>query len=224
MSSIKRPRISANKLGEYIKSSPFRRREIVRNQKYPKGFVVTRYNDAKATIIDYFLNQKGDKDQVERKIKSLIQKSYASPFRNQDNSLSIKALEIFQESKTVDLVKYEVRRYSKDLDKLVVEGVEISVEPEIIIRGAIRGVEFIGAVKIHLSKNHPLDSETGKYVATLLKDFLERNHPKKNVKPDFCISLDIFTGKYFTAPRAFKSLRKDIEAACYEIKLLWESL
>lgn len=62
------PKISANKLGEYINSAPHRRKEIVKNQKYPKGFIVTRYNDAKSTIIDFFIRGKGDKEVVEKRL------------------------------------------------------------------------------------------------------------------------------------------------------------
>jgi len=60
MPKTKKPKVSANKLGEYMSASPSRRNEIVKNQKYPKGYVVTRYNDARRAIIDYFLNGRGD--------------------------------------------------------------------------------------------------------------------------------------------------------------------
>jgi len=223
-SKKRRPKISANKLGEYIHSAPHRRKEIVKNQKYPKGYVVTRYNDAKSTIIDFFITGKGDKEMVEQKIKSLIHKSYDSNFRNQDNELSIKALEIFKETDLSELEKHSLNRFGRNLKSLTFNGVEVTIQPEILIKGSIRGVDFIGAIKIHISKSHRLNSDSGKYVASLIHSFLEKNYTDCKVRPEFCVSLDIFAGTYFTAPRSFKLLRKEIEAACNEIHLLWDSL
>jgi hypothetical protein len=220
----KKPKISANKLGEYILSAPHRRKEIVKNQKYPKGYVVARYNEAKSTIVDYFINGKGDKEFVEKKIKSLIQKSYTSSFRTQDNKLSIEVLEIFKQTNHSDLGKYSLGRFGKNFQNLSVQGVEVTISPEIMIKGSIRGIDFIGAIKIHISKNHPLNQDSGKYVASLIQSFLEKNSPDIKIRPEFCVSLDIFTGNYFTAPRSFKLMRKEIEAACNEIRLLWNNL
>lgn len=222
----KKPKISVNKLGEYIKSSPHRRKTIVRDQKYPKGYVVTRYGSARSAIVDFFVRGRGDKKLIEKTIKSLIQKSYDSnsTFKKQDNELSIKALEIFSKTSfPINLNKHSISKFDSDLNNLLIEGVEVTVQPDIIINGSINGKSFVGAIKVHISKTNNLDPESGKYVAALLHKFLENSSSTK-VRPEFCISLDIFTGRYFIAPRSFKSLRKDIEAACYEIRLLWEQL
>lgn len=220
----KKPKISVNKLGEYIKSSPHRRKTIVRDQKYPKGYIVTRYGSARSAIVDFFVRGRGDKKVIERTIKSLIHKSYDSTFKKQDNELSIKALEIFSKtSLSIDLTKHSISKFDSNLNNLLIEGVEVTVQPDIIISGSINGNPFVGAIKIHISKTNNLDPESGKYVAALLHKFLENSSTTK-VRPEFCISLDIFTGRYFIAPRSFKSLRKDIEAACNEIRLLWEQL
>jgi hypothetical protein len=220
---VRKPRISANKLGEYIQSSPSRRQRIVKDQKYPKGYVVTRYNGAKKAILDYFVMGKGDKKAIEVEIKNLILKSYNTPFRQKDNELSIRALEIFAKANMPELGKHKTSRFESNLNKLDIRGVDVSVQPDILIQGVLGGKEFIGAIKIHISKTHKLTEASGKYVGVLIHRFLESNYNQK-VKTDFCISLDIFTGKYFVAPRSFKSLRKDIEAACNEYRLLWNDL
>jgi hypothetical protein len=217
-------KISANKLGEYIDSLPNRRRTIIRDQKYPKGYIVSRYSGAKKSIIDFFVKGKGDRKKIQSEIESLILKSYNnSKFKKQDNELSIKALEIFAKSNIPSVEAHETSKFESNLNKLQIEGVEVSVHPDILIKGSIRGKDFIGAIKVHISKGNPLNQSSGKYVAALIHNFLEKNN-KTKVKPDFCISLDIFTGQYFTATRSFKSLRKDIEAACAEIRLLWNDL
>lgn len=222
--TITKAKISANKLGEYINSLPNRRRTIVKDQKYPKGYIVTRYHGAKKSIIDFFVNGRGDKKKIQTEIEKLVIKSYNnSAFQRNDNELSIKALEIFSKSNIPNIDDYSTSRFDSNLNKLEIGGVEVSVHPDILIKGVIRGKEFVGAIKIHISKNNPLSQSSGKYVAALIHKFLETNNNVK-ARPDFCISLDIFTGNYFTATRSFKSLRKDIEAACREIKLLWDEL
>lgn len=221
---ITKAKISANKLGEYISSLPNRRRTIVKDQKYPKGYIVTRYQGAKKSIIDFFVNGKGDKSKIKVEIEKLIVKSYNnSAFQQQDNELSIKALEIFAKSNMPKIDAYSTSKFESNLNKLEIAGVDVSIQPDILIKGSIRGKEFVGAIKIHISKSNPLTKSSGKYVAALIHKFLETSNVVK-ARPEFCISLDIFTGEYFTATRSFKSLRKDIEAACEEIRLLWNEI
>lgn len=47
------PRISINKLGEYMTATPARRRQIVRDQKNPPAFKAARYKPARETIVSY---------------------------------------------------------------------------------------------------------------------------------------------------------------------------
>jgi hypothetical protein len=221
---VNNPKISVNKLGQYIKSTPHRRHEIVKHQKYPMPFITARYDEARKVIIDYFLNGKGCKAVISSKIKDLIVSNYSSNHKRHNNELSIQALEIFDPSKGPNLKKFNLVKFNSYFGKLSIEGVDVSIQPDIIINGMMHGKEFVGAIKLHFSKTNPLDPDAGKYVATMVHKFLEMKYPDTKVNCSFCISMDIFTGHYFVAPRSFKMLRKDITAACKEIKLLWESL
>lgn len=193
-------------------------------QKYPQGFVVTRYNDARSTIVDYFLKGKGDKKAVEAKIGDLLKRTYKTSFRNQDNQLSIEALSAFRKTKTLDLSNFSVSRSDNKGNKLNVNGVDVSIDPDIVFHGKFKGKPFVGAIKLHISKGNNLDSNSGKYVCTLLRHYLQINHGSSMILPEFCILFDIFSGQYFFAPKAFKTLRKEIEAACEEITRLWDKL
>jgi hypothetical protein len=55
MSQIERevPRISVNKLGEYMTATPLRRRRIIQDQKRPKDYIVPRYTEAQDAIVAY---------------------------------------------------------------------------------------------------------------------------------------------------------------------------
>lgn len=225
---VKKPKISANKLGEYIVEKPHRQQQIVKDQKYQKGFIIKRYNKARSVIIDFF-TRKIDKDDLLFEIKELITAEYsknASSFQKQDNRLSIEALEVFANSELgmKDLEHFENSRTKRGLNNLLIEGVEVSVQPDILIRGKIRNKDFVGAIKFHISKSHPLATEAGEYVATLIHEYLEKEYPQFKVKLEFCISIDVFTGEYFIAPRSYKRMKKNITAACKAIKLLWSNL
>lgn len=219
------PKISANKLAEYVSSkSPLRRKKILRDQKYPKNFIVTRYKDARATIVGYFLRGKGDKKAVEAKIAKLLERSYSSTFKNQDNQLSIQALQVFAKTDLPDLTHLVASSSSGERKHLTIRGVKVTIVPEVYFRGTIGGKPFRGAVKINLSKGHPLDRESATYVATLLKAHLEDLFPKERILSQFCLAFDVFSGEYFPARTSYKTRKKELEAACEEIRSLWPAL
>lgn len=226
---VKKPKISANKLGEYIVEKPHRQQQIVKDQKYQKGFIIKRYNKARNVIIDFFTRDIS-KEELLFEIKELLTSEYsknASSFQKQDNKLSIEALEVFANSDLLnlpDLENLDNVRVKKGQNKLLIEGVEVSVQPDILIKGKIRNKEFIGAIKLHISKSHPLQKEAGEYVATVIHEYLETEYPQFKVKLEFCISIDVFTGEYFIAPRSYKKMKKNIKAACRAIKLLWVNI
>ena len=57
---------------------------------------------------------------------------------------------------------------------LPIAGVTVSVRPEIIVRGnGRRGTPFIGAIKLSFPKTHPLDDESGAYIATTVHQFVD---------------------------------------------------
>ncbi|MCZ8355314.1 MAG: hypothetical protein O9340_11300 [Cyclobacteriaceae bacterium] len=226
---MQKPKISANKLGEYITEKPHRQQQIIKDQKYQKGFIIKRYNKARNVIIN-FLTKKIDKNALLLEIQNLITEEYsrnASSFQKQDNKLSIEALEIFANSDLLELPEFENLeniRLRKSNNNLLIEGVEVSVHPDILICGKIRNKKFIGGIKLHISKSHPLKKEAGEYVATVLHEYLEKEFPKSRVKTQFCISIDVFTGEYFIAPKTYKTMKKNIKAACSAIQLFWENI
>lgn len=65
------PRISVNKLGEYLVATASRRRQILRDQKRPPDFKVVRYADAQRAIVDYFIDRHSDPDVLARHLSRL---------------------------------------------------------------------------------------------------------------------------------------------------------
>lgn len=155
-------KISVNKLGEYMTADPSRRKRIIADQKKPKGFIVQRYSIARRAIADYFVYHRGDKKEIERLIQLLIFEKYDTDFKKSDCILSIEALSIFKKNVTFDksVFNFELEKFRNfESKRLDVSGVSVSIRPEVIISGKMRGKPFIGAIKMHFSKTNPLDKE-----------------------------------------------------------------
>ena len=92
--------------------------------------------------------------------------------------------------------------------KLAVAGVDISVRADLLVQGATKGVDQIGAVVLRMTKDDATTQpakqkrkEMGLYVATLAKMHLDI-HNKTNRMPvnKLCMSIDVQHGEIFTAP------------------------
>lgn len=219
------PRISLNKLGEYLQANPKRRKKIVSDAKNPKPFIVTRYADAREAIKRYFTTN-FDEEILNSSIEAHEAKSTSSEFQEQDQALSIELLELMLDLDLPDFSDFSVCVYTGANPKLNISGVDVSVNPDLIIRGNYRGQKVVGAIKLNISKSNQLDEEGAKNVATLLKEFTE-NHvaaDQEKVHLPFCISVDTFGKSIGTAPKSFKRRMTHISSACEEISLWWDTV
>jgi hypothetical protein len=221
------PRISVNKLGEYITSSPIRRRTILRNQKYPSEIIITRYNDCVDPIINFFADPVHDPGRLHRAIEEIR----VQPALN-DNQVTTRRVNI--EALTRLLEAHELltgnglafRRLPDQAPHLKIADVEVSVRPELeIVRTDRQGAIRYGLLKLYLKKSHPLEEDTAKYIATTLHQYAELNYgPAEAVDPPCCLVLDIFAKRTHSAPRNYRNRRGDIVAACEEIGSRWSTL
>jgi hypothetical protein len=104
---------------------------------------------------------------------------------------------------------------------VLIRGVRVVVAPDISLLEI--GTEHrIGAIKFHFPRSSKLTSESLQYVSTLLYQYLEDvgDSPKKT----HCFSVDVFSEKFETVPRAMKDRYKNLEAACEEIAERWPAL
>jgi hypothetical protein len=217
------PRISANKLGEYLVVSPVRRRSIVKDQKRPRDFIVARYTDVYPAICDFLVSSATDVTILERAIERLDPATATSEWQEQDMQLSLEALEAFLDlTATLDLSGYSVSKADPDPPQMPIAGVSISVRPDLLLNAAGEGGGTSGAVKLYLSKTGPLGEEAGLYVATTVHQYLtDILRPGGVPEARSCIVLDVFAREIHNAPRSFKRRRNDVEAACEEITRAW---
>ena len=218
--SMSAPKISLNKLGEYMNATPARRRRIIEDQIAPKDFVVARYTDARESIIDCIAG-KISEDQLTQIAEDLREKEYESKFTAQDKNLSADAIDSFLEisDQLPDNYKFE-KVPANEKSTIEIAGVDVSIRPDAYIKND--NDEVVGALKLHFPKSNPLDKNSGEYVATALKAFLQEG-TENTIDHKLCIVVDVPSSSVIPAPKAGKKRMIDIEAACEEIGAQWRS-
>ena len=224
-SSRSDPRISINKLGEYMTATASRRRRIIQDQKYPKDFIVARYTEAQEPIALFLVGGATDDTILASAISRLTSTTPKSDWDSQRIECCIEALESMLDIEDFDCLKdMTVHHGHSDPQKMVIAGVSISVRPELILRGTDRtGRPTVGAVKLCIGKSKPLDAESASYLTTLVHKYIEDTVAKSDeiALVQRCYVLDVFAKECFCAPRSFTRRRQDIEAACQEIARAW---
>ncbi len=192
------PRISINKLGEYLVATPARRLRIIKDQKNPRNFIVTRYQEATEAIISFLEDGARNDTIIETAIDVLLQKSNLTEFQEQDRDCSIEALEsLLDIADEINLDGFQCKRGELEQPRLTIAGVSISVRPEIIITGTNRtGDITIGLLKVYLAKSHPHTEQAGSYIGTVLHQFaMHYLGEKGTVNYRHCQTLDVFRKK-----------------------------
>jgi hypothetical protein len=217
-------RISVNKLGEYMVASPRRRRSIIVDQKRPKTFQTARYADAQDAIAAFIRRGAEDYSRLQRALDHLRNQVPTSQWDSDRIDCCVEAIERFMDFESFDFLSgFQAVLGHSDPPKLAVSGVEISVRPEIILRGKDKkGGAIVGSVKLYIGKTIPLRPDSAAYVTTTLHQYVDRffeNQGKVNHR--HCYVLDVFAGEVHTAPKSFQARRGDIAAACEEIARAW---
>lgn len=220
------PRISVNKLGEYLTAKAGRRLTIISDQKNPRDFIVARYSAA-LDAIARCLAAKGDPLVIREAMEKLYDTTPKSMWHQQDIELSVEALDLFLNLiDDIDLSSFDVVR-SADAPDLTIENVAVSVRPDLYLRD--RETKAIcGAIKLSiLKRNKPKDGdepedEAAMYVGTVLHQYAnDVLSPKASVPSGSCMVIDVFAQRIYRAPKSYKKRRSDIGAACREIARGW---
>lgn len=224
-SEKKPPRISVNKLAEYLEAIPTRRKKIVNDAKYPEKFIVTRYKDAKEGMKGY-IRQVIDEDAVLAIISTLESKTADTEFQENDNRLSIEALESLLETDISIFDGCSITEHEDKNELINIAGVDVSVNPDLVIKKEIEGVVHIGAMKLHVSKTNQLTEESQKIVSVLLFQYADKyiKGSGEAASLKLCFSYDLFKQQIECCPTSYKHRLKKIEAACEEIALWWGKL
>ena len=213
-----------NKLAEYMIATPARRRGIIRDQKQPLDFVVSRYSAVYDGVVECLLSG-NDIAPIKNRIKTLYEATPKTTWQAQDFQLSVEALESFLSFvDEVELSTFVVQRAGDPSPTMRISGVDVSVRPELLLRSAGPGPP-VGAVKVYVSKHFPFDDKSGSYAGVILHQYVsDLLSTEKVVDPRSSFVIAVFQRRIYVAPRAFKKRRADISAACEEIAQRWTAI
>jgi len=207
-------------MGEYVVASPSRRRAIVREQKRPRDVIVARYREVYPAAVRHLAGE-ANADDLAALADELEAMQAGSDWQAQDNALSAEALDAFVAIKSnLNLIRYTVSAGDFDPNSIQLQGVSISVRPEVHVT-TVSG--RTGAIKLYLSKTHPLPAEAGLAAATLVHALLRDGLGLSDTRHSDCMLVDVFAGRIYIAPANFKVRMRDVDAACEEISRAWVS-
>lgn len=215
--------ISLNPFAEFTKGTEASKKRIIRQQKDPNKFLVAWYQLPKARIRKSIENH-CDLEPVFKGMEELKIRKPEKPRQVIDRTVSLEALNRYVTINLPDLLKilpYEIIN-KVESKSIFVNGVEIIVSPDVIFKISLNGKTYLGAVKVHISKNNIFDNQQSRYIASLIYKYLNDVIAKEEeVMPELCLAIDVFGGKAISAPRRFKETMNDIEVICEEVKSLW---
>ena len=98
---------------------------------------------------------------------------------------------------------------------LLVEGVTISVYPDVLVRRHHRGREVVGGVKLYFSKRHDMGTDGLAIIGSLLHTFIrDLSRDGEHCATRDCQALDVFAERCACAPTAVVRSRREVEATC----------
>jgi len=224
------PSISVNKLAEYIVSRGARQRKILMDRKYPdEDFSLGMYHREAAEAVSKYLSDGAvDPDPLTRQLRLLSQMTTEKVGTARRVNANIDALERFSEMlDDIDLMEAEPSLGPHSPPKLRFHNVEISVRPEIVLRGTgAKKKKCVGAMKLHFSKTRPLNEEAAGYVSAVLQEFTRLHIAEDDevVHPSYCQVIDVASGRVYPGVKSTTQRMKDIAAECQNIAGLWPSI
>jgi len=225
----KNPRISANKLAEYMSSTSFaRKRAILQEHKFPQKVAMVRWTQAENPVTQFVTQGSTDLSIIENQIQKLQALNLDTEFKIQNRNLSVEALQKFQLlSNQLDLSKFN--RHSGLSNKgarISINGVEVSVFPQVILEGVTKkGEKVVGGVKLSFPKSFPINAKSAEFLSTLIHWHCEvflSNFGKPDLR--LCYAVDIPTANVFKPPTTYKRRRQQLAEACKEIVQRWDKV
>ncbi|TGE23571.1 hypothetical protein [Hymenobacter metallicola] len=239
-STEREPRISVNKLADYLATpSTTKRRSILREQKFPKEseFKTTYYNEAKQPIKKCFTTSEFELSAVNKMINKLrneIIDLIANPpetadqqgkhkIKIQRKESCLEALEIFLDNTTI-LDQYKEHKFTNNIytNWIEINGVKISVEPDIIITGHKRKKPYTGAIKLYFSKSNKITKDMGKTISSMLYEHIKEFSNDADNK--HCFVYDVINTTIYSASTSYTTKIKEIQAACEDISAIWPTI
>jgi hypothetical protein len=221
------PRIAVNALAEYMNANgAAKRRKIITEQKRPRRFMVAYYDLAMRPVAD-FLARVIDHEGLLLRRQELFHVPADTKWKVQRRNTCASAIKaVAKRSAPLELKDLIMGRTAVQQPKLILANVQISVRPELFLlrRGTGSAENERGFLKLYFGKK-ALNKERGESIAAIVHQYAEIHLAQQGgCARQLCSVLDVLTGKFYTAPKAIVSTRKDILEACREIGTLWQTV
>ena len=224
------PSISVNKLAEYINSKGARQRKILTDRKHPDPeFSIGMYHkEASEAVASYIAGGCIDATSLNQRLAILSQLKPEKIGTARRINGNIDALERFSEMlDMINLMGADPELGAVSPPKLTFHNVQISVRPEIILRGVgPKGKSCVGGLKFHFSRTHPHDDDSAGYVSAVVQEWCRVHLAGENdlVHPAYCQVIDVASGKVFPRVKATTQRMKDVASECQNIAAIWPSI
>jgi len=211
-----------------------RQRAIIKDSKYAKKLLVVPYTKARRCISNAFTAEGIDEGFLRQTASEIKAEKSGSDWRRSDNERSADALTNLA-SMTPGLQwqnAAQIHKSSSGWGYLTMSGVKVSVQPELVFSFPHRNITKVGAILVNTTMGEGKSLErsnsgrsVGDYLSSLLFQMLIQRlkeiGPPLNTK---CFALDLFRKQVYTAPGAYKSLNRQMEAACEFIAARWPTI
>jgi len=220
------PRISVNKLAQYITSRATRQNQILRNAKFPPDYITTYYREAAEAISLFIASEMTDFAILDRAIANLNQKPADHIQETRRIAGNIDAIEKFGGMlDEIDFNGAMPKLGAQTAPHLKISNVSVSVRPEITLHSKRKGSSAVGGIKLHFPVTEPLDAEQAGYVSAMMYSFCDHHlHQTGAPLPQNCIVLDIASQTAYPGVKAVTRRLNDIKSACTQIASLWPSI
>jgi hypothetical protein len=220
------PRISVNKLAQYVTSRAARQSQILQLAKYPPEYITTYYREASEAIARYLASGMTDVAILDGAVNVLNQIIPSTVYETRRIAGNIDAIETF--ATLLDEIDFEGATAQLGTQKaphLVMQGVHISVRPEVTLHSIAKSNSLVGGIKLHFPVTEPLDAEQAGYVSAVVQAFCSA-HLWKDGTPfgNHCMVIDMASKKVYPGVKAIIKRMKDINSACDHIAALWPSI
>lgn len=221
------PRCSVSKLGEYVssQSSPARRREIVKSQKYPPTYKVVTYAPATRSVVD-LASVAFDPDEVAEAMSGFAfdLDAAVTTYDRTQAKCCLDALKSFQgisESLALAIANCSVAPGPQTWS-IELAGVKVSLRPELFLDfEGKNGKRHVGFVKLYFSKSHKLNEHSAAVIGAVICEKARQVMPNSIISNQHVLVVDVFAGRIYPVPNRQTRLLKEAVAACEEIALFW---
>jgi hypothetical protein len=223
---VKHPRLSDNKLADYMAASEQARRGILQSCKYQRKTAVIQHHDARRMVAESMVNGNVDAEKLKKKLDVYEGKITDTDFEEEVKGHNIDYVKSVLTMGFEPIKGSDFERCKTQL-KLDFNGTNISFFPDVLVaRTNQRNNRKIGALNLRYSKSAKLPEATARYQSALMFGVF-RDHPfEPEATPEqaLCQTLDAFNGKVYPAPTNSIYLFNEMAAVCAGIAERWPNI